>query len=517
MTSYTLIVQTPQPITTTLSVGQGPAGTSGSAIFITDITTTGVIGQKVLSTDGKRVLSCATDTDEVTVWIGCEGGQFEYTPTADVLGVPVALSESSTKRWFTGSATVPLGSGMTTVVATSDAGATTSAAVTLLGQGPGITSVQLGGYPGVQTELKDGDQITVTVQADADATEVQIISGSTVDGITMLCTAGVATGLVTIAGGTGTLTFTARARNSFGTYGANFTSPALVLNQTAPSFSAVSTTYPAGQTAIALGQTATVSCTVSNADSYTYTATGLTVANLTTYAVAKTVEATSASYVAAGTNYTITAYRAANGATASTSALVRLATAAPTAAITTSPTGRMVSSPSGIDYEVRITPSQTLSTAPTLVAAHGTWQGSWVLVGSYWRRSLRITDAVPRGTFTFGPIALSSASLTAGDTITSGASYVVGGVSSRALTFPAFSRVVAIGTTVGDRTKTTASISGGNALTRVDSTAVQANGYYIANADASYNPNGAYLGLSDTGLAGANSSGTLQVIFEETA
>ena len=104
-----------------------------------------------------------------------------------------------------------------------------------------------------------------------------------------------------------------------------------------------------------------------------------------------------------------------------------------------------------------------------------------------------------------------------GSTITSGESYTVGGMSSRTLTFAAFSRVTVLGCAVGDQTKTSASIVGGNTLDRYTSAAVVANGYYIANSDGSYNANGAYLGLSDSSLAGANTSGSLQATFAEVA
>lgn len=74
-----------------------------------------------------------------------------------------------------------------------------------------------------------------------------------------------------------------------------------------------------------------------------------------------------------------------------------------------------------------------------------------------------------------------------------------------------------MGCAVGDQAKTTASIVGGNTLARYASDGVFPNGFYIANADGSYNPNGSYLGLSDSALAGANTSGTLQASFAEVA
>lgn len=134
-----------------------------------------------------------------------------------------------------------------------------------------------------------------------------------------------------------------------------------------------------------------------------------------------------------------------------------------------------------------------------------------------WRRSLRISDAVPRGAATFSDLSMNGLSNLAGDSITSGADYIVGGLSTRTLTFPAFSRTVAIGASVGDASKTSATIVGGNTLARQTTSAVVANGYYIADSTGGANPTGSYLALSDTALAGANTTGTLQVSFEEAA
>ena len=41
-------------------------------------------------------------------------------------------------------------------------------------------------------------------------------------------------------------------------------------------------------------------------------------------------------------------------------------------------------------------------------------------------------------------------------------------------------------------------------------------GYYIADANAAYNPIGSYIALSDVAFAGSNTTGTLQGIIQET-
>jgi hypothetical protein len=73
-----------------------------------------------------------------------------------------------------------------------------------------------------------------------------------------------------------------------------------------------------------------------------------------------------------------------------------------------------------------------------------------------------------------------------------------------------------MGVAVVDQTKTTAQIVGGNTLIRYTDSTVRENGYYFANIDASYNPTGLYIALSDSVFAGSNTSGTLGASMQET-
>ncbi len=160
---------------------------------------------------------------------------------------------------------------------------------------------------------------------------------------------------------------------------------------------------------------------------------------------------------------------------------------------------------------------QELSALPQLNASLGAWQGGWTLSGSVWRRTLRITDDVPRGTGVFSGLLVTGLTGLDGATITSGSLYTVGGMTARTITFPAFSRVAPLGAPVALAAKTSAQISGGAVLTRYDDAGVRSNGYYIANAAGAHDPNGAYLGLSDAAFAGANTTGGLTAEFSEVA
>ncbi|MEO5344213.1 MAG: hypothetical protein H7842_12925 [Gammaproteobacteria bacterium SHHR-1] len=508
---------------------QGPPGPPGAGgggageVFILDVTPTasGIVSGKTYVPDtvpaNVEISYCLSDTKQVRVHIGCEGGADSYSPQVSINGVPATLAESSTKRWFTGYADLTLESGVNTVTAVSDAGGEDTAEVEVLGAGPAILGISFGPYPGSQTELKAGDTISITVTTEPEATSVSVLLAGAAMATTLAASGGQATGTITTSSASGAQPVSAKARNSFGTYGEVFVSDPLTLNQTYPSFGSPSVVYPAGQSALKGSETAALTLTASNFDTISYNSAQVSVPDPASYAATKTVTNLHTGYTGSGSNVTVSATRAANNATASTTALVKIAAVAPTASVTTSPAGRMVSSPTGITYEVRVTPNQTLLSAPTLSADKGTWTGSWVLSGSYWKRGLIIADSTPKGAGLFSDLTLPGLAGLVGSTITSGAAYSVGGFTLRTLTFPAFSRVAALGTPVADETKTSAVSQGGVTLARQTDTVSRPDGYYIANVAGDYDPNGSYMALSDTGIAGANTTGTLTASIREVA
>lgn len=510
---------------------QGPPGRNGlpginGGVFALDAQPAGagIVGGKQYA-DGTvpaaRVLTEATsDSATVRVYVGCNGGAENYSPAITVAGVPAILTETATKRWFEGYADVPLTVGENIIAIESDDGAITSVIINRVGAGPAVAAIVFGTYPGAQTSLKSGDLIDCTITTDLDAVTVTVQAGGAAGGsVTMPVVGGIAHGIIAIGSAIGMQGVTAIARNGFGTDGDAFASAAsLLLDQTYPSIGAITIGYDNGLQALGLAETGTLACTIGNADSVIYTSPDVLIADGNSYAPSKIIANNRTGYVGTGTNLTITANRAANNATTTAGTLVRIATIAPTASISIAGNpARLTSSPTGLDYEVRITPSQLVSTAPTLTASHGAWQGVWQNMGTYWRRSLRIADSTPRGAATFSGLSITGPSGITGNTITGGAAYTVGGFSQRTVTFPAFSRVAPLGVSVGNEAKTAAQIAGGAVLARHSDTGIYANGYYIANSDGSYNPTGDYLGLSDSVFAGSNTTGTLQAIVSEVA
>ncbi len=506
---------------------QGPAGrpgvSTGGVVFIQDVVGLGgIVALKAWENTvppESVLISATSDTETVRVWIGAAGGA-DYSPDITVNSIFVQLSESATKRWFSGYADVTLNNGENEITARSAEGFTDTAIITLAGPGPNVLSVTFGAYPGAQTELKAGDSIGISITADPEAIELTILTGgATASSVTLPVVNGLATGNITISNTNGQQAVTVRAKNELGTYGVNHTSvTTLLLNQTYPTISTIGVTYPGAQGAFNTGESGTITATVTNFDSVIYNSTDLTIAAPNEYTASKAVTNARTGYVGSGTNITITATRAANNAASVRTGLARIATVPPKAAISiVGNPSRLVSSPTGQDYEVRVTPDQLLSTPPSLDASLGAWVGAWVLVGNYYKRTLRISDSTPRGQGVFANLQIAGLSGIQGTEITAGQTYTVGGMVTRNITFPAFARVAAIGATVGDAAKTSAQVSGGNSLARQTGNSVVQNGYYIANVDGSYNAQGDYLGLSDTAFAGSNTTGSLVVIFGEVA
>lgn len=500
------------------------SGGAAVGIFVTGVLpVAGIVGGREYvpgTAPPNTVLSRAvSDADEVDVVVLVEGPSSFYSPAVKIGGVQAVVTQTATTRVFTAVARITLEPGDNVVRAEMEGGGSTTVLIERAAAGPAVLGVAFGPYPGAQTALKAGDVVQVTITTDPEATSVTVAGGGA-NGAQLVLPVinGVAAGAITVGSASGAQALYVTARNSLGTDGDAFASAPLALDQTYPTIAAIAPNYPLGQGGFGAGQSGTFTAAASGFDAITYASGDFTIDAPTAYAPTKAVELTGTGYAGSGANLTITATRAANGAVTVRSGLLKFATTPATAAITIQGNpARLVSSPSGQDYVVLLQPDQELLTPPLLSASLGAWQGSWTLSGGVWRRTLRITDAVPRGAGLFSGLVLTGLSGITGTAITSGSAYTVGGMAARTVTFPAFSRVAPLGAPVALAAQTSARITGGAVLTRYDDAGVRSNGYFIADAFGAYNPVGAYLGLSDAAFAGANTTGGLTAEFSEVA
>ena len=400
--------------------------------------------------------------------------------------------------------------------------------------GPTIQTATLGALPEGQTELKAGDTISISGTVDNDATSIDVLSqGVSADrhelslGAEDSGGAGVRsfTGTITVSGRSGTLAATVVASNMLGTEGDSFDTNLVTLSQTAPTISNASYTYPAGQQAIKDAESVDLGITITNADSYDYSVVaGLTINAPTSYSPTKTVTRVDDGTIDYSINnnnlLTVTAIRAANGAVTTKQFDINVVNVAPTAALSFigSP-ARLRSSQAGEDYTLQVAPNQPLLNAPTSLDAApsaGTFTGNWSKSGNNYRHNFVVADSDSRGTFQFSNLEITGLSGITSNTIASGENYTIGGLTARTLIMPALSQLVAIGSTVADFTKTRAQYVGADELTRQASTDELVKGFTVTDDQGNYDPNGGYLFLTDSAFAGANTSGTLEVEFEET-
>lgn len=515
-------------------IGGGSSGASGAAIFVSDVTPdgTGIVALKSWESGDvpaqADIKECTTDTDNVRVHIWAEGGIGDFTPTITVNGNTVTnlTQHSSGVRVFEGYGVVSV-TETQTITVTSDTGTSDTVIINRALAGPVVSDITFGSYPGTQTELKAGDTISVSVTVDDTATSVDIKSGGANAGnvnTTSFIDNGNGTytfsGTITISSASGLQTVTASGTNSLGTEGDNFVSTeTLNLNQTYPTIGTISIVYPNSQGAIKGSEVATVSSTVSDFDTINYTtSTDLShQGSTTTYEQNKSVQRVSGDYIVSGTNYSITANRAANDATTVRNRTVKIVNVAATAAITIDGNpARLRSDADGESYTVRLTSDQTLSTTPTMDASLGGFSGSFSGSGSVYTKTLSILDSTNRGTGNFSNLNLVGLSGIVGNIISSGNSYTVGGFLIRTITFDPFATHMPIGTSVLDFSKVRCRYTGTTVWLNKETTkAFLVDGFTIVDSDGTLNQNGDHVWLTDTDLSGANATGSLKVDIEE--
>lgn len=500
--------------------------------FVADITPSGsgIVAQKVYAPTvpaNKLLLSAVSDTENVRVTVLAQGALF-LAPNVTVNGIAIAnfAAVAGGNDLFQGTADIVMAeSGDITIE--SDTGATYTVTLTVATEGPVISTATIGAYPGSQTEAKAGDVMPITGVVANGAVSIAVAnSGAAASGNIATfgandsAGAGFKTfaGTFTVANRTGSQAVSLTAKNALGTDGAvKVSDNSITLNQAVPTISTVSVNYPNGQSALTIGDTAQVSATVTGADSvsYSFSAAGqdASITDPEVYAVSKDVTLNNGTYFVSN-NYTVTATKASNGAVATRQGAIKIAEVAATATISIQGNpSRLRSSQAGNAYTLRVQPNQELASEPVVVLAAGEFSGNWSFSGGVYSRQVLIRDSDARG------VTAVDATLTnlANAESPANGSFTIGGFLARAITFDAFARFMAIGATVADFTKVRARYNGqGTDLTRRSDTTDVVGAFTVVNSGGVFDANGTHLFLNDAAFAGANTSGTLQVLVEET-
>lgn len=522
---------------------------TAGGIFVTDIVPQGggIVGLKEYHADtvpADYYLSKAvTNTASISVEFIAEPGVQDTALTAIIetsLGqtaIPVTNLSATPEnpRVFSGSVDIMVDDGEVadTLRLVSSTGAEVSVDLDILIGGPPVSSVTLGAYPGGQTAVKSGDTMTLTGVVRNDAVSIRLLNfGASGQEKTLnigaedSAGAGFRTfdGSFTVSNRSGDLPVRVVATNILGTDGDTFTSvDNASLDQTYPSFGSFSAAYPVGQQAIKGSETVNVDIPISNADQYSYsTATGLSIADPTTYSVTKAVTRSTEDiqYSVGNDNITVTATRTSNGAVSVQSFAVSVANSAPTAQIVIAGGSVLRSSPGGENYNVEIRADQNLLNQPSSLdnpAGAGTLSGSWSKVSdTRYRTTITVADADTKGIHSFSNMTITGLAGVQGTTITSGASYELAGITARDLTVPALQQLVPIGASVADTANLVVSYKGADLLEFRPDKTQYAKGFTITDNSGNVDANGDHVFLTDAVFAGSNTSGTLVLEFEET-
>jgi hypothetical protein len=441
-------------------------GSGGGYIYITDVTNIGNIGNKIWedTIPPETVLTqCSSDTDNVTIHFLAEGGEF-YNPTVNIGEVTCTnLQQTSTdKRLFFGSIPYTLTQESEEVFVNSSTGAMDSVLINKAGAGPQITNITFGPYPGVQTHLKQGDNISVEVTIENEASSCWIESyGASVDftNLTLgaLDSAGegyrFATGVITISNTTNNHGVIAQGNNSLGTLGNSFESDVLFIDQNYPQINFNSITYPIGQQALKNSETAELDVDVLDFTSVLYSSpnNNLDIPNNDIYEMVKTITRINGDYNITNDNYRIVANKESNGSQTTFNYVVKIANAPASVDIST-PYDRLRSE---ADYNILFVTTQEVLDFDILNASIGTWSSALSGNGDTFQRNLNISDSDPKGTGIFSGVTMTNLAGIVSSTIDSGETYEVGGFISRTLTLPAFENEVFVNTTIVDYSKVT--------------------------------------------------------------
>jgi len=537
--------------TTLIEEMNGPnGGTVASvhgSVFITDVVAQDpleTVVEKVYHEDGTSLIECKSPATLVTAHVIALTGHSSFKPSVLVNGLPLTLTPVGDAPLFEGTIDLILTSNGLIKAEHSD-GAVWETSVL-----PDIKPVVVdafitGAYPGTQSELKEDDVVGIHFESDipiigyeiapncAFKPNIYIIPEGTVHDIGGILVANYGNNPITKS-------LVIRVKKANGTWSDWFDSitfgntdgtHSVILNNTSPTITVDSITYPIGQGALNVNDVAQLANTITNADDYQYSATdGLTVNLPNNYNTIKDIElgAFSHLYRDNGFNVTITAHRTANDSTTSVNALVMIASVVPNLSVQLPTTRLRSGGNSGTavqEHLIKLVSDQILFESPTLNAPVGIWKETSFTTtdnGKTWVRNLLIHDDDPKGQHSFNSLTAKGLALLEDNSlIASDANYVVGGFVFRKLLVDAYpNRTTSIGSVVSDVTKLRCTnLSKGTTGTfnfnYINSLINTPDSYTITDVNGALDPTGSEWYNLDGANATSNTGGQMYIELEE--
>lgn len=457
----------------------GDAAGGGSGVWITNVVASGAGNLQVtrhtpLNGEYTSVDSVNTDATNITVsvtWNRGNGSIIQGICSVNGVEVTVLQNAPLTNDTFTGVVTIPVATSI--IAAVSGGGVDVVSLTTEIP--PVITNfvivTQLDGldeFPGNQTEVKAGDTVYVSFESDIPLSSYQFLTSgaSALGAYSVPGTDLIFTQVPMIIGSTTTVAAlkaaVMRAQSKGAAWSQPFTSDNTInCNNLYPTVVITNIAYPAGQGALKGTEQATVSATVLNFDTVSWStpASQLSVPNSTLDEPSKVFTRIAGDYNDSVNNVSISATRNANDSTTTTGGIVLIANVIPV--ITVNEPGNALRSGSNDgtalqSYTITVGSSQRLAMAPDLVEAVGVMPNmSWSSTAKTFSAQLDIADTDVKGSYAWGGMLATGLSGLTTNVITGDDNVRVEGFVSRTLTLPAFANTLTVNTGTFDLAKVT--------------------------------------------------------------
>lgn len=508
-----------------------------AGVFITDIQPQSggdvVTPTHVPEVIGNQIIqSIETDTELLTVTVEWDGTAYHYNGDMQVNGNVIPLGnivQIANTRRFQGTIDIDLASALEIIALHSD-GAYGKVDVTLQGVGPEITNVDfIGGYPGTQTEVKDGDTFDIEIHFEPSGSEpshVEIINfGACKSGTYSLSGTELDWGTVHKATITATIDSTSsvsqslagrvQARNSFGTFGSSLDTNHLAgsvdgtdlvfCNDAVPVLSFGNKLYSSGFDALKDSETADIEFNYSECDSIAFTSPNsqLSIQDAALLEATKTVTRIAGNYNVNTTNLRAIGHRDANDTNTTINTVVFIAHTFPDITVT-EPAARLLSGgndgTSMQNHTITLTSNQLLRSIPTLTAPVGTlsaFSATPSLPDTNFTATLGVHDNDTKGTHAWGTMVTENLAGKVQNIISGDGNYILGGFVERDIYFSAQSIEETLGCYVGDASKIVAVDKDLIAMTYYADLDDHSRGFSITDPTMVLNPNGNILYWND--------------------
>lgn len=513
-------------------------------IFIYDIypTDSGNVSEKVYSTDGYSLESCLTSVPELRVLVKATTGHTNYKPILIVNNENVTnLIETSGQMMWSGYVDIIV-SGTQTIYASHEDNATDECLITYQ-PAPIVQFARFtGGYPGSQSELKEGDTFLFYVEANNEFNAVEIQDTGafqySLETLGSSVTNAFVTGIIADRGDIVSDYYGfVKLRDSYGSFGPQFDTSSsgvvdgvstVKLNNIYPTITFSNIDYPGTQEAIKDSESATGTMTISDINSIYYSSptSQISITNPSLNETEKIFTRIAGDYNISITNVIASGHRIGNDTFTISSGIVKIANIDAQLQVTEE-SSRLKSGgnqgTSAQNHVITITSDQQLYESPTLTAPTGVWQSSGFVGGpTIYTRSIQIHDNDEKGIYTWGVISGVNLAHKITSGITGNDTYELGGFAFRTLTVPAWpNRETSIGTRVSDSgklecTNLSKGDTGSLNFSYKSNTDNLIDFYTITDPTIVANPTGNIWYNCDLANAVSNTGGTMQIELEET-